>query len=181
MYTEEDEQERTLPRFSRAPSLAPSMLSDMADAKPFSEGRKRSRTASVAPSQSIRSAQPDQPGLGAQDIGIGVIGSRAFLEEDEEDIALDQACDIPVPQAVSDWKVKRVDGDEAKITVGPHVISLEQDLAPLATEHPARVWNCILHSLPQEIVPTIQWKYGRMGEVGDSESLQTFCCIKIEG
>lgn len=35
----------------------------------------------------------------------------------------------------------------------------DPDLPPLALEHPARIWNSLIHSLPPELQPVVKWTY----------------------
>jgi hypothetical protein len=176
MYTEEDEDRSA--RFSRAPSFAASMASQ----SDFGGGgRKKSRSEFQRPSQALvlyglgdgRQRNVNGKSLyGGQDLGVGVIGSQAFLAGENGEVTegmMEQQCDIPMPEEGCDWKVRQIEGEEEgmRFMVGPHIVSMEEDLPPLATEHPARVWNSILHSLPQELVPTVQWKYERI--VGEDE------------
>lgn len=179
MYTEEEEDRSS--RFSRATSVAGSMYSQ-SERGSGSGGRKKFRAGSQAPQALVL------PGLGegkqrnvngkslygGQDVGVGVIGSQAFLNdvgEDNGEVTMTQECDIPMPTSGCDWRVRQIDGEEEgmKFMVGPHVVSLEEDLPPLAAEHPARVWNSILHSLPQELVPTVQWKYERVASEDEED------------
>lgn len=159
MYTTEEEDR--LVRSSRAPSVAFSSVTQS------DSGKKR--RLERAPSQALI-----LPGLGGgrtravngkclyggQELGIGVIGSSTFLGEE----LAEQTCDIPMPEEGCNWAIRQIDGEEEgmRFMIGPHVVSLEEDLPPLAAEHPARVWNSVLHSLPAELVPTVQWKYERV-------------------
>lgn len=172
MYTEEEEDRAS--RSVRAPSYAGSTV-----AQSDSGGRKKFRSDSQQPGQALilpglgdgRTRNVNDKSLyGGQDVGVGVIGSQAYLETCEEEAALQQECDIPMPEAACDWSVRQIEGEEegTRFMVGPHIVSLEEDLPPLATEHPARVWNSVLHSLPQELVPTVQWKYEKV-MAGDDE------------
>jgi hypothetical protein len=169
MYTEEEEA-----RSVRAPSYAGSTTTQ----SDFG-GRKKFRSESQQPGQALilpglgdgRTRNVNGKSLyGGQDVGVGVIGSQAYLEACGDEVALQQECDIPMPEAGCDWRVRQIEGEEEgmRFMVGPHIVSLEEDLPPLATEHPARVWNSVLHSLPQELVPTVQWKYEKV-MAGDDE------------
>lgn len=57
----------------------------------------------------------------------------------------DAGCDIPMPRADEGDYVPRV--------------CLDPDLPPMAVEHPARVWNSMLHALSAELQPLIRWAY----------------------
>lgn len=41
-------------------------------------------------------------------------------------------------------------------------VNLDVDLPPLATEHPARMWNSMMHSLDADVQPIIKWDYGQV-------------------
>ncbi|WVR05181.1 hypothetical protein IAU60_002193 [Kwoniella sp. DSM 27419] len=51
-----------------------------------------------------------------------------------------------------------------KIVVNGHIISLDPDLPPMAIEHPARVWNTVIHGLPSKFQPVIKWDYEKFRE-----------------
>lgn len=106
----------------------------------------------------------------AQQLGIGVIGSQTMGHVDLDETgtpAPSVTCDMPPPSIVSDWSVHLVPSDNKKIMIGPYIISLEDHLPPTSAEHPARVWNSILHSLPEKLVPVLRWQYERFeGEDG---------------
>ncbi|EIW71130.1 hypothetical protein TREMEDRAFT_60066 [Tremella mesenterica DSM 1558] len=65
----------------------------------------------------------------------------------------------PEPESLYDWYdivLRRPADPNVKATLD---ISVDPDLHPLAVEHPARVWNFLLHSTPRKYQPTIRWKY----------------------
>lgn len=66
---------------------------------------------------------------------------------DPEDIS----CDIPMPRTAS---------------AAVPSVRLNPDLPPLSAEHPARVWNSMLHALAPELQPIVRWEYDniKLGE-----------------
>lgn len=48
---------------------------------------------------------------------------------------------------------------------------LDPDLPPLAIEHPARMWNSLIHSLSPEFQPVVKWTYDRTEEGGKLSSV----------
>jgi hypothetical protein len=63
-------------------------------------------------------------------------------------------CDIPMYRASV-----VADGDDENGEAEACTVSLDADLPPLAIEHPARVWNVLIHSLPAELQPVIKWTW----------------------
>lgn len=178
MYPEEEEDRSA--RFSRAPSFAGSMASQ---SEYGGGGRKKARLEIERPSQPLvlyGLGEGRQRGVngkslfGGQDLGVGVIGSQAYLESaggEDGGSNTNQQCDISVAEEGCDWRVRQIEGEQEgmRFMVGPHIVSLEEDLPPLAAEHPTRVWNSVLHSLPQTLLPTVQWKYERVMQDDDDD------------
>jgi hypothetical protein len=52
-------------------------------------------------------------------------------------------CDLPIPRTSAEMPT----------------VHLDPDLPPLSAEHPARVWNAMLHSLAPELQPIVRWEY----------------------
>ncbi len=53
-------------------------------------------------------------------------------------------------------------GSEVPTEAPQHAVSLAADLPPLAVEHPARVWNSMIHSLNSNLQPIVKWDYDRL-------------------
>jgi hypothetical protein len=113
---------------------------------------------------------------GGQEHGIGVIGSVAGdqVQEQVTMVVNSQAgCDIPMMRGGT------VGPDDAGLLPLPiqHRVSLDPDLPPLAVEHPARVWNSMLHSLGASLQPIVKWDYERnIGNDLDSGEQQPLAC-----
>ena len=73
----------------------------------------------------------------------------------------DDGCDVPMlnPQPVP----RVIDATDVTVDATHRSVSLEPDLPPLAIEHPARLWNSLLHSLPSGLQPIVKWDYSRFG------------------
>lgn len=102
---------------------------------------------------------------GGQEVGNGVIGS------DTSGIRLDVAsghytqivdghhgCDTPIYQF-----------EEARRGVPVPLECLNPDLPPLAIEHPARMWNSLIHSMAPEMQPIVKWEYTKVEDDGQSK------------
>ncbi|WOO84439.1 uncharacterized protein LOC62_06G007958 [Vanrija pseudolonga] len=68
-------------------------------------------------------------------------------------------CDITLPQFAGD-------------TFFPHIprLALDPTLPNMAAEHPARVWNVLLHSLPPDLQPMVQWEYEEVTLLGQIDA-----------
>lgn len=95
--------------------------------------------------------------MAGQEIGVGVIGSDQNPTEPAMTIANGRVyltqiangqhgCDTPSYQF--DQIVQAIDKDK-----------LNADLPPLAIEHPARLWNSLIHNLEPEMQPLVKWTY----------------------
>jgi hypothetical protein len=123
------------------------------------------------PKQEPKSRRPFHPHSiiratqGGQEVGNGVIGS------DTSGIRLDSTtglytqiidgyngCDTPMYQF-----------EEARRGVPVPPESLNPDLPPLAVEHPARMWNSLIHSMAPESQPIVKWEYTTVEEGGQSQ------------
>lgn len=87
-----------------------------------------------------------------QETGVGVIGSGVTTTTDDDDaqsstqlLSDPNGCDGPT---------YTFDNYSITPTAG-----LDADMPPLAVEHPARVWNSLIQSLPTRIQPIIKWMY----------------------
>lgn len=92
------------------------------------------------------------------------------------------ACDIPMLTASVLSQAPAPDIEEleqGKIRAGPHLVDLDPALPPLAVEHPARVWNSMLHSLSAGVQPVVKWDYERVYS-GDSEGGSARHCPTAE-
>lgn len=70
------------------------------------------------------------------------------------------SCDLPMAQGRrSSNRIISLGGDGTRYQVGNYIIDLSPDLPALAAEHPARVWNQMLHSLSPKLQPIIKWDY----------------------
>lgn len=76
-----------------------------------------------------------------------LIGQHGADVETEE-----TGCDIPMPRTAS---------------VTAPTVRLDPDLSPLSAEHPARVWNSMLHSLASWLQPIVRWEYDNVMLNGD--------------
>lgn len=88
-----------------------------------------------------------------QELGVGVIGSGSELHQvvpgdDESNVYRVvnglNGCDTPVYRF-----------DDIHVRPG----KCDPDLPPLAVEHPARVWNSLIHALDPEQQPVVKWTY----------------------
>ncbi|WVQ78318.1 hypothetical protein IAT38_000403 [Cryptococcus sp. DSM 104549] len=99
---------------------------------------------------------------GGQELGVGVIGGQSAGAGGTTVVVSESGCDIPMFREASAGH-----GEDAR----QYQISLDPDLPPLAVEHPARVWNMMLHSLDADLQPVVKWDYEKMeapeGEDGD--------------
>jgi hypothetical protein len=102
--------------------------------------------------------------LGAQVLGVGVIGHARSSGSAPTEAAYN--INLPAPVAEHDWHLRPVppglhDADSAqhRYTIGPHNISFAQGLSIMSKEHPARVWNSLLHSLDADKKPRVQYAY----------------------
>jgi hypothetical protein len=102
--------------------------------------------------------------IAGQETGVGVIGSshptsftlshpaggKEYLAKVIEG---EHGCDTPKYQFL-----------DSKRGVPILPSSLDSDLPPLAIEHPARMWNSLIHSLEPELQPIVKWRYERSEE-----------------
>ncbi|WWD01317.1 hypothetical protein V866_008260 [Kwoniella sp. B9012] len=106
--------------------------------------------------------------MGGQDFGRGVIGNTSFESDEDGDtivVVSEAGCDIPMirePWSTQAQIPQGGDGEGIKANIGPHTISLNPDLPPLAIAHPARVWNSMIHSLESHLQPVIKWDYEKI-------------------
>ncbi|OCF55712.1 hypothetical protein L486_06463 [Kwoniella mangroviensis CBS 10435] len=106
--------------------------------------------------------------MGGQESGRGVIGNTSFEIDEDGDttvVVSEAGCDIPMirePWSTQARIPQADEGGEIKANIGPHTISLNPDLPPLAIEHPARVWNSMIHSLESHLQPVIKWDYQKI-------------------
>lgn len=105
---------------------------------------------------------------GGQEHGVNVIGASLFMQN-HQDGDIDVDCDTPIPviDKNTDFKIRHLSLSEAgsdktveeRYIIGPQIIELSPHLPPLAKEHPARVWNSIVNSLPEETKPVMRSEY----------------------
>jgi len=97
--------------------------------------------------------------IAGQEIGVGVIGSthtplHAVTAEGREYMAKvvegEHGCDTPLYTF-----------EDARRGIAIPKGCLDLDLPPLAIEHPARMWNSLIHSLETHLQPIIKWTYER--------------------
>lgn len=70
------------------------------------------------------------------------------------------SCDLPMPRwGGASNRIVALGGEGTRYQVGNYIIDLSPDLPALAAEHPARVWNQMLHSLTSRLQPIIKWDY----------------------
>lgn len=50
-------------------------------------------------------------------------------------------------------------------------VTLDPDLPPTAAQHPTRIWNVMLHSLPAELQPIVKWEYDEVEMTGPEGEL----------
>ncbi|WVW83013.1 hypothetical protein I302_105029 [Kwoniella bestiolae CBS 10118] len=103
--------------------------------------------------------------IGGQESGRGVIGNTSYGADGDTTVVISGAgCDIPMIR--EPWftqpQIPREAGEDVKANIGPHTVSLNPDLPPLAIEHPARVWNSIIHSVDTNLQPVIKWDYEKI-------------------
>lgn len=96
-----------------------------------------------------------------QESGVGVIGSEFQQVVPDDDptkvyqvINGPNGCDTPVYRF-----------DDAHVKSG----KCDPDLPPLAVEHPARVWNSLIHALDPEQQPIVKWTYEKATMENDGE------------
>ncbi|WVQ98790.1 hypothetical protein IAU59_005921 [Kwoniella sp. CBS 9459] len=108
---------------------------------------------------------------GGQELGKGVIGNVSSGRDKTTVVVTEAGCDIPMIR--DPWSAlpvfKREDGGEERAPLGMHTISLDPDLPPLAVEHPARVWNSMIHSLSSDLQPVIKWDYEKVNHEEDEK------------
>ncbi|KAK8869758.1 hypothetical protein IAR55_000326 [Kwoniella newhampshirensis] len=99
---------------------------------------------------------------GGQGLGIGVIGGPQPQEGEvlTTTVATEAGCDIPMMRG--NWSEIRAMDENQTHALALHQVSLDPDLPPLAIEHPARVWNSMIHSLDPDLQPIIKWDYEKM-------------------
>ncbi|WVQ70006.1 uncharacterized protein L199_008230 [Kwoniella botswanensis] len=106
--------------------------------------------------------------MGGQESGRGVIGNTSLESDENGDttvVVSEAGCDIPMirePWSTQAQIPQGSWGGEIKANIGPHTIFLNPDLPPLAIEHPARVWNSMIHSLESHLQPVIKWDYEKV-------------------
>ncbi|WWC61064.1 uncharacterized protein I303_103642 [Kwoniella dejecticola CBS 10117] len=111
---------------------------------------------------------------GGQQTGFGVIGHispSADTDQSDTIVITEAGCDTPMMKETyytqSQIRLTPDEGDCEKASIAGQSISLNPDLPPLAMEHPARVWNCMIHSLQPDLQPVIQWKYRKIPPSGN--------------
>ena len=106
--------------------------------------------------------------LGAQVAGVGVIGNGVGSTRAVDLTSARGGHDIDLSLVMEkhDWRLRLIAPDtdsEApsnhRYSIGPHVISFEPALSILSKEHPARVWNSLLHSLREGDRPKVVFGY----------------------
>ena len=102
--------------------------------------------------------------IAGQEVGLGVIGSthtplHAVTAEGKEYMAKvvegEHGCDTPLYSF-----------EDARRGIAIPEGCLDPDLPPLAIEHPARMWNSLIHSLEPGLQPVVKWNYERSIEGG---------------
>jgi hypothetical protein len=97
--------------------------------------------------------------IAGQEVGLGVIGSthtalHAVKAEGKEYMAKvvegEHGCDTPLYSF-----------EDARRGIAIPEGCLDPDLPPLAIEHPARMWNSLIHSLEPCLQPVVKWNYER--------------------
>jgi hypothetical protein len=101
--------------------------------------------------------------IAGQELGLGVIGSThttlyAVTAEGREYMAKvvegEHGCDTPLYSF-----------EDARRGIAIPEGCLDPDLPPLAIEHPARMWNSLIHSLEPRLQPVVKWNFERpLGE-----------------
>ena len=98
--------------------------------------------------------------IAGQEVGQGVIGSthiplHAVTAEGKRYMAKviegEHGCDTPIYTF-----------EDARRGIAIPEGCLDPDLPPLAIEHPARMWNSLIHSLEPSLQPVVKWDYGRV-------------------
>lgn len=108
---------------------------------------------------------------GGQECGRGVIGSSAAAEDYAFALdAVQTSCDILPAERYAVKRSPSTQGSMMYTSEHDHQVSLNPDLPPLAIEHPARVWNAMLHSLRPEYQPVIKWEYTKVKLDGSEAS-----------
>ncbi|WVF72214.1 hypothetical protein IAT40_007026 [Kwoniella sp. CBS 6097] len=111
--------------------------------------------------------------VGGQELGKGVIGNITPGQENTTVVVTEAGCDIPMLR--DPWfALPVIKREEGEVEIGPapagtHAISLNPDLPPLAVEHPARVWNSMIHSLSSDLQPVIKWDYEKVNHEGEEK------------
>jgi hypothetical protein len=102
--------------------------------------------------------------IAGQEVGLGVIGSthaplHAVTAEGKEYMAKvvegEHGCDTPLYSF-----------EDARRGMAIPEGCLDPDLPPLAIEHPARMWNSLIHSMEPGLQPVVKWNYERSTEGG---------------
>ena len=100
--------------------------------------------------------------IAGQEVGLGVIGSthtplHAVTAEGKRYMAKviegEHGCDTPIYTF-----------EDARRGIAIPEGCLDPDLPPLAIEHPARMWNSLIHSLEASLQPAVKWDYTRSEE-----------------
>lgn len=106
--------------------------------------------------------------LGAQVAGVGVIGNGVGSTRAVDLTSARSGYDIDLCLVMEkhDWRLRLIAPDsdseapsKYRYSIGPHVISFEPGLSVLSKEHPARVWNSLLHSLKEGDRPKVVFEY----------------------
>nr|XP_031862754.1 uncharacterized protein CI109_001766 [Kwoniella shandongensis]KAA5529826.1 hypothetical protein CI109_001766 [Kwoniella shandongensis] len=104
---------------------------------------------------------------GGQELGVGVIGGAPNGSSDGETlttvVVTEGGCDIPM--------IKFDRGSSTMTPFVPHQLSLDPNLPPLAIEHPARVWNSMIHALDPALQPVIKWDYEKLESQIEGDAL----------
>ncbi|OCF36648.1 hypothetical protein I316_01901 [Kwoniella heveanensis BCC8398] len=175
------------PAIGRAPSVPlsvpPAVTTDPKEKKPvFSHIPAQVHRYSHSPFTSSSSQRLRLDGLGknrsrngygrnnagGQELGKGVIGNIASSAENTTVVVTEAGCDIPMIR--DPWSalpvIKKEEREDEITPAGTHAISLDPDLPPLAVEHPARMWNAMIHSLSTNLQPIIKWDYEKVNHEG---------------
>ncbi|WRT67210.1 uncharacterized protein IL334_004176 [Kwoniella shivajii] len=101
-----------------------------------------------------------------QEHGHGVIGNATPITDGAPTtvVVSEAGCDIPMIREpwTTQAQLPREGREDIITNIGGHKISFDPDLPPLAIEHPARVWNSMIHSLSSELQPVIKWDYEKI-------------------
>jgi hypothetical protein len=114
--------------------------------------------------------------IAGQEVGLGVIGSthtplHAVTAEGKRYMAKvvegEHGCDTPLYSF-----------EDARRGIAIPEGCLDPDLPPLAIEHPARMWNSLIHSLEPRLQPVLRWSYDKSveGELAGSLRLNKLMC-----